>query len=174
MDILKEIDDNSSVLLIIEGMNYNEEAAKITRDLSKKKVCFITLNKTYPAMKELLEKKGINTGNITWIDAISKTMKNVPDKEDNCYYISSPGALTEIAITISKLQKENFDYIILDAINNLVVYRDKKTVAKFLIDFVSKIEDTNTKIIFYAFSTKEQEDLLKECGTFMDKTVSVK
>ena len=75
---------------------------------------------------------------------------------------------------MSKLKNENFDYIVLDAINNLLVYRDKDTVIKFLTDIVSRVEETKTKMIFYAMSIKEHEELIKDCATFMDNIIPIK
>ena len=125
-------------------------------------------------MKEHFKKKGVNLNNITWIDAISKTLKNIPSQTEGCYNVSSPGALTELSLTISKFIKHKFDYIVIDSVNNLLIYRDKTVVIKFLVDLVSKLEGNNTNLILHALAVKEQEGLIREISTFVDKVIKIK
>ena len=114
----------------------------------------------------------INIKNIVFIDAISKSIKQNPVESDNTYFVSSPGALTELSLVITKFLKHNFDYIIFDSINHLSTYRDKKTVETFVSSIVNKIKGSKTKTVFYAIETKENEDWVKKCSMFVDNTVS--
>ena len=174
MDIKKELVSNKTVLFIMPGEEYNEIIVDILKQLSGKSVCYVTLNKTYSSLQELFKKKKINTNNIVFIDAISKTIKNTPAQTKGCYFCSYPGALTEISLTISKFLKHNFEYLIFDSLTNLLIYQQEGPVAQFLSNLANKIRDSNTKAVFYVLSVKAQDELIKETEMFVDKVVELK
>ena len=99
-------------------------------------ICYITVNKTYDSLKETLQKGKVNVENVIFIDTISKTMKKVEDQDKGVYYVSSPGALTELSLVIKKFLGHDFDYLVFDAVTNLSTYQDKKMCAKFLVDLI--------------------------------------
>ena len=174
MDIKKELSSNQTVLLIMPGIDYNQIIVDILKQISGKNICYVTLNKTYNSLKELFERNNINTENIVFIDAISKTIKSVPNQTKGCYFCPYPGALTEISVTISKILKHNFEYLIFDSLTNLLIYQQKDPVAQFLSALANKIRESSTKAIFYALSVKEQDELIKETGMFVDKVIELK
>ena len=94
MDIKKELDSNQTILLLMPSIEYNDISLDIIKQLSGKNVCYVTLNKTGPSILENLNKKKVNTKNIVFVDAISKTIKSVPNQTKGCYFVSSPAALT--------------------------------------------------------------------------------
>jgi hypothetical protein len=124
-------------------------------------------------LKELFVKKKVNVDNIIFIDAISKTIKKMPDNTKDCYFCSSPGALTELSLIITKMLKQNFEYIIFDSLTNLMVYTKKAPVAMFVSSLVNKIKTSKTKAVFYALSMKEQAELIQETSMFVDKVVEM-
>jgi hypothetical protein len=173
MDIKKELSSNQTILLIMSSADYNNEIIEVVKKLSGKNIVYVTLNKTHDSLVELFKKKKIKTENIVFIDAISKTIKSTPEQSDGVYYVSSPGALTEISLVVSKFIKHNFDYLIFDSLTNLLVYTQKAPVGKFVASLVNKIKESKTKAIFYALSVKEQESLIKESGMFVDKVIEL-
>ena len=122
---------------------------------------------------ENFDKKGIDTKKMVFVDAISKTIKKVPDQTKGCYYISTPAALTELSIAIGKFLRHEYEYIIFDSLTNLVVYSKKAPVAMFLSSLVNKIKASKTKAVFYALSIKEQDTLIQESSMFVDKVVDL-
>lgn len=174
MNIQTELSKNQTLLLLMPSVEYNDVIVQNMKKLASKSVCYITLNKTSDSLKELFKKKKINLNNITFIDAISKTIKKVPDQADSVYYVSNPGALTEIAIVVEKFLRHNFDYLVFDSLTNLLVYSSKAPVAKFVGSLTNKIKQSKTKAVFYALSVKEQDALIKESGMFVDKVVELK
>lgn len=173
VDIARELSDNQTILILMSGVEYNDIIIDMAKKLSGKNVCYVTLNKTFDFLKELFKKKKVNIENIIFIDAISKTIKKVPEQTKGCYYISSPGALTELSLVITKFLKHGFDYLIFDSLTNLVVYSKKEPVAQFLSNIVNKVKDSKTKAVFYALSMKEQEELIKESSMFVDKVIKM-
>ncbi len=173
MNIKKELSENQTILLIMSSMDYNKEIVDIMKKLSGKNIAYVTLNKTRDSLIELFKKNKVKTDNIVFIDAISKTIKTAPEEGEGVYYVSSPGALTEISLVISKFIRHNFDYLIFDSLTNLLVYESKAPVGKFVASLVNKIKESKTKAIFYALSVKEQEALIKESGMFVDKVIEL-
>jgi len=173
MDIKKELSTNQTILLIMSSTDYNKEIVDIMKKLSGKNIAYVTLNKTKDSLVELFKKNKIKTENIVFIDAISKTIKGVPEQSEGVYYVSSPGALTEISLAISKFIRHDFDYLVFDSLTNLLVYESKAPVGKFVASLVNKIKESKTRAIFYALSVKEQEALIKESGMFVDKVIDM-
>ena len=169
----KELKNNQTNIILMESIEYNDLILETAKKLAHKSVCYITLNKTYDSLLELLKKKKVNVKNIIFIDAISKTLKPTPDQIDNCYFVSSPAALTELSIVISKILKHEFEYLIFDSITNLAIYENKNTIAKFMTALINKIKETKTRAVFYAVQSKEQEDLIKQCCTMSDNTIEL-
>jgi len=173
MEINKELSQNQTILLIMSSTSYNKNIVNIVKKLSGKNIAYVTLNKTHNSLIELFKKNKIKTEKFVFVDAISKTIKSVPDQSEGVYYVSSPGALTELSLVISKFLKHDFDYLIFDSLTNLLVYESKAPVAKFVASLVNKIKESKTKAIFYALSVKEQEVLIKESGMFVDKVIDL-
>ena len=172
MDISKELKSNQTVLLIMKSSDYNKDIISVMKKL-KGNICYVTLNKTFDSLKEMFKKAKIKTDNVVFVDAISKTIKSVPDQSDGVYYVSSPGALTEISLVVSKFVRHNFDYLIFDSLTNLLVYEKKAPVAKFVASLVNKVKSTKTRAVFYALSVEEQQAMIAESGMFVDKVISI-
>ena len=173
MNIQKELSTNQTILLIMSSVDYNKEIVDVVKKLSGKNIVYVTLNKTRDSLIELFKKNKIKTENIVFVDAISKTIKSVPDQSEGVYYVSSPGAMTELSLVISKFIKHDFNYLIFDSLTNLLVYESKAPVAKFVASLVNKVKESKTQAIFYALSVKEQEALIKESGMFVDKVIDL-
>jgi len=173
IDIKKELSENQTILLIMSSTDYNKEIVDIVKKLPGKNIAYVTLNKTHDSLIELFKKNKIKTEDIVFIDAISKTIKSTPEQSEGVYYVSSPGAMTELSLVISKFFRHNFDYLIFDSLTNLLVYESKAPVAKFVSSLVNKAKESKTKAIFYALSVKEQESLIKESGMFVDKVIEL-
>src|SRR3989344_6787536 len=112
MNIKKSLSDKQTILLLMPSAKYNQDIIKIVKQLSAESVCYVTLNKTFDSLKEIFKKNNIRTDNIVFIDAISQTIRNAPSQTEQCYFVSSPAALTEISLAISKFLKHNFKYLI--------------------------------------------------------------
>jgi KaiC/GvpD/RAD55 family RecA-like ATPase len=171
-NIKEKLDSNQTVLLLVPSTDYNNLIVEATKQLSGKNIVYVTLNKTSESLKEAFSKKKINSKNVFYIDAISKTVKKTVNTKD-CVFCSSPGALTEISIAITKFLKHNIDYIIFDSITSLLIYEKKSPVSKFLSSVINNIKNSKTKAVFIALSVKEQKDLIKETGMFVDEVIDL-
>ncbi|MBS3087068.1 hypothetical protein J4226_00555 [Candidatus Pacearchaeota archaeon] len=170
VDIKSELKSNQTILFVMSSGEYNENIVSVIKKLSGN-ICYITTNKTFYSLKEIFLKKKIEIGNIVFIDTISKAMMKIPDQSEDVYYVSSPGALTELSLVIKKFLKHDFDYLVFDAVTNLLTYQDNNMCNKFLADLVDKVKRSKTRAIFYAVESSNNEDLIAKVGTVVDKVI---
>lgn len=171
INIKEELESNRTILLQLTGKEYNEVVLRTIKELSDEKICYVTINKTYAALKENFEEEGIDTDNIIFLDAITGSIKKVPENEENIRFVSSPSSFTDISLAISDLLREETKYLIFDSITNLLTYRGKETVEKFLSNIINKIRGSDTRAVFYALQTGEQEALISKTSMFVDKAL---
>jgi len=171
INITEEIVEYQSTLINIPHGKYNDIVSLIPKQLSGKRICYITLNKTYESLIEIFENENVDMNSIVFIDAITKSVNKV-ENTNNCYFISSPQALTELSIAIDAFLTLNFDYIILDSITTLLIYQKaEEPVIRFLTNIVNKIKKYNCKGIFYILDIKEHSLLIEESSMLMDKII---
>ena len=170
VDIKKELGSDQTVLLVMPGTEYNEVVVDTMKQLSGN-ICYVTANKTYDSLKELFVKNKVNVENVVFIDAISKSLKKVPDQGESVYYVSSPGALTELSLVVDKFLKHEFDYLVFDSITNLVTYQKVDMCAKFLTSLVDKIKKTKTKAVLYAIGSVKKDAIIDKVAMYVDSVV---
>lgn len=168
----KELEQHQTILFLVPSISYNDICLETMKQL-KGRICYVTVNKTCATLTETFQKTKIKTENILFIDGISRMIKDKNEERTNCYYINSPGALTEFALTIHESLQYTFDYLVFDNITNLLVYQEKSSIERSMQDIISKIKMTKTKAIFYAIPIKEHEELIKEICLFVDKVVRI-
>lgn len=174
MNIKTELSKNQNVLLVMTNSEYNSSIIDVVKSISGKNVCYVTINKTFDSLMEIFNKKKVNIKNVVFVDAISKSIKDVPDQSDQVYYISSPGALTELSLVISKFLKHEFDYIIFDSVTNLSIYNKPQLCTNFLSNLLNKIKNVKTKSVFYAIDSSGNNVLVDNISTIFDKVINSK
>ena len=171
MDILKSINANQVNLVLMPGIEYNRTIVDFAKVLSTKRICYVTFNKTVESLKELFNKNKVNVKNMFFIDAITKSIKEMPSKTNTEYYLS-PGSLTEVSLTISMALRQDIDFFIFDSLTNLFSYQGKDNVEKFILTMINQIRQTKAKAVLYALD--EQEALIPRCCMFVDNTLVLK
>ena len=151
------------------SIEYNDIITMIPKQLSEKRICYVTLNKTFNSLKDLFRKEDINLKNIIFIDAITTSLSKA-ENIDECYFVSSPQALTELSIVITEFMQYKFDYIIFDSLSTLLIYQKSEEPAiKFISNIVNKIKASGCKGIFYALDIKKHKSMIEESFMAMDK-----
>ncbi|RLF27321.1 MAG: hypothetical protein DRN05_05760, partial [Thermoplasmata archaeon] len=187
----EELINNHTVLILVPNIDYNDIIIKTTRQLSDKKTCYVTLNKTYDALKEHLRLNNVDINNMFFIDGITKNVKNV-ENMNNCFFISSPIMLPELSKTISKILDDGFSYLVFDSITNLLSYQEESSVEYFLQNLVALLMEKKCRGVFYAVnrsmldetthqtqirypdpSLKKQSQLVDRSKMFIDKIIDV-
>lgn len=175
MEIKKEFNLNKIILLTLFDGKYSSTILDIIKNLQGKNICYITLNKTFDALKELFQKRRIEISNIVFVDAISKVIEERPTQTMNCYFLNSPDSLEDLFKMVKKFLRHKFDYIIFDSITNLLVYKEEEIVNKFVRDLITNIRKTKTNGIICVTNTpeksKREKELIKLTSNLVDKTV---
>ncbi|MCK4997568.1 hypothetical protein KAS08_04640 [Candidatus Pacearchaeota archaeon] len=172
-NIKSELKLNHTILFTMPSGEYNKNIVDVARALSGN-VCYITTNKTLDSLRENFTKKKVNMKDIIFIDTISKAMMKVPDQSEGVYYVSSPGALTELSLVVKKFLKHEFDYLVFDAVTNLLTYQSVNMCSKFVADLVDKVKKSKTRSVFYAIESAENEAMISKVGTVVDKVIGGK
>ncbi len=173
MEIEKEFLQNQKIILVVSNGDYYKRVLENLKKLSGKSICYVTLNKTYNALREDFKKNNIDMKEIMIVDAISKTVKPTQKVEKNCFFVSSPGALTELAIAIKKFLAYEFEYLIFDSLNSLLIYRKTPIVKRWVSSIMGNIRESNTRAIFYTLNLDDQQDLIEEAKAFTDKVINL-
>ncbi len=173
MTLYDDISKNSIILLITSKSTYRESISTIYQEIAKfGNIGYITINKPYQSIKKDLENKSINTTKFFFVDAITATVQAPPIVND-CIFVSSPTALTDIGLAFSSLLGEkNRDLVFFDTISTLVVYEDIGSVIKFAHNLVTKGRVTNKKVLFLSLK-EDSETLIKDLNMFVDAVVEV-
>ena len=149
IDIEKELDNSQAAILLLPNNEYDDVIVETTKQLSGKKICYVTLNKTYSAIKELLKINNVDAKNIIFIDGITRNVKNPPDTDD-CHFVDSPVAVTELSKNLLILLKQNFDYLVFDSLTNLFAYQRENSVEYFIQTLVDILEERGCRGVFFA------------------------
>ncbi|MCX8175279.1 MAG: hypothetical protein N3E51_03680 [Candidatus Micrarchaeota archaeon] len=173
MDVQEELSRHQVLLVLMPNGNYDHIALAHLKKLSKKPTCFVTLNKTYESLRELLEKKKISQENIVFIDAISKTIKSMPNQTKSCYFITSPTSLTEMQIAILRLMKHGFEYVIFDSLSSILVYQKNAPIGKFVSALSNNARQNKNKLVFYMVKSSQHKALVDELKMFVDAVLAL-
>jgi len=169
IDVIKELSANQVILLAMKSNEYDKVVSDVIKQLSGKKVCYITLNKTFDFFKDLFEERKIDLGEIIFLDAISELIKETFGQTRGCYFTSPPDSLRALSKLVDKFVRHKFEYLIFDSLTSLLIYHEKAEVTKFVSELINKVKESKMKTIFYVLDVEEQEDLIRETGGFIEK-----
>ncbi|PKK81804.1 MAG: hypothetical protein CVT47_00510 [Thermoplasmata archaeon HGW-Thermoplasmata-2] len=133
-------------LACIQPEKYVDTVFSVMEGLKDEKGVYINASRPYEVFSPLLEKKGINTENIFFIDCISNIV-GIPAQAKNVRYIPTPTMLELITIYLENALKENPGFVILDSISALTIYNSERAMLEFLHFIVSRMRQKNVKTI---------------------------
>jgi hypothetical protein len=171
----KKKEEGEVIVLLIPDEEYGKRIIEITKDLSRvsSKLCYVTLNLPYSSLERSFREKEIDISKFYFIDAITQTAE-IPKEKENCEYISSPGALTELSLAVSNvLETQKFNYMVFDSLSTLLVYETPVVVTKFIHSLMAKIRVVGCKAIFTILKQDSSSMLLKDINMFADKILNV-
>ncbi len=162
------------ILLLIPSAKYSPLICKYLKKMNVSSAGYITVNKSYDVVQELLKKFKINTKNFFFIDCVTKTI-TVPSKVSNCFFVSSPLALTEMSLAIKKLTNVSTQTIVVDSLSNLLVYHQPKHLAGFVYDLIDKVrQNADTVLVMSMAKEDKSSELFRLIGLKVDEVVELK
>lgn len=146
---LKKLGKQYSVLITspIEGLQKNINEACKHLVTTGKPLLYVSLNKPHATVKTALEKQGIKTKKIFFIDCLAQPSAQVPPSR-NVIHIESPADLTSLEIAIAefleKIQGEKS--VLIDALATLLIYNSEELTIKFTKSVLEKSQESRTVV----------------------------
>ncbi|HJX05087.1 MAG TPA: hypothetical protein VJ461_00080 [Candidatus Nanoarchaeia archaeon] len=174
MSLIDEIRDKQIVLIVFPKSRYMDNLTEVIRavDASSKKVCYVSLNKPYSSIIASLKTNNLSTDKYFFIDVLTSTVKT-PEPADNCEFVQSPSALTDIGLAFTKaIQEKNCDNVLFDAISTLAIYKDIGEIIKFTQNLMTKARVGGVKSVYIALK-EDSAELVKDLTMFVDGVVEL-
>jgi hypothetical protein len=177
MNLKKELKKGEIIVLVIPNAKYTAELPKIAKYLSGnfKATAYVSLNKPFETLEKNLKKAKVDLDKFLFIDGITKNANPQAEEKENCMFVKSAAALTNISLLINKtLKTGKFDSLLFDSLSTLLIYNESKIVGKFVHNMVNKIKNTKTTAVFTALKGDTNSALLKEVELYVDKVIEYK
>ncbi len=171
-NILSNLDKDQNIVLICNSKENEKVMIDLHKAVSKKfkKICMITISKSFSNLIKEFKKQGIDYSNYCFIDCISAENSKVKDSKQ-CIYVPSPVALTELAISIDKMRKiHRVNLIILDNISSFLIYNKELPILRFLHAMMIKIRKTDIKAI-YSILQEGRKSFIADLTLFADAVI---
>lgn len=160
-------------LATVEAKDYQKTNLSIIRHLTEEQNApgvYVTLNKPFETMFNILKKAGIDSRLIIFIDAVTKIAGGNVQKKGNCLFIGSPEKLSDISIAMDQAVRAfpKKKFVFFDSLSVLLLYNHAHTVARFIHFLSTKMRVWHVKGIIISLKKKEDEELIKELLQFCD------
>lgn len=161
-------------LATVSAKDYQKTNIDLVKHLTKKKNIpgvYVTLNKPFEVMRSALEKGGVDTRMIIFIDAVTKTAGGKIAKTKNCLFIGNPENLSDVSVAMDQAVmalpgKEKF--LFFDSLSTLLLYNSIETVARFIHFLAGKMRVWKVKGIIISLERESDKDLIEELSQFCD------
>jgi len=174
MSLTDEIAGKQIVLIVFPKAKYMNQLMEVVKaaDAVSKKICYVSLNKPYNSIMDNLRKNNLNMGKYFFIDVLTSTVKT-PILVDNCEFVQSPSALTDISLAFTKaVQEKGCDNVLFDAISTLTIYQDIGEIIKFTQNMMTKARVNNVKSVYIALK-EDSAELVKDLTMFVDGVIEL-
>lgn len=159
-------------LIVLESTRYNAQIVRLTKHISEEheKVCYVTLNKTFNALYDILSKEGINLEQFHFVDLITPRILRQKHYEQ-CSYIDSLANLSDFAdVLLNLIKMHNVEHVIFDSISSFLVYKGDKEVQGFNNYVLSFLEELNVGITLFVLKEDENRGAVKQLEMMADNT----
>jgi KaiC/GvpD/RAD55 family RecA-like ATPase len=173
-EILSKLDKSQNTVVVCDSQHQAKMMIDLHKAVSKKfrKICMVTIHKSFSSLMNTFKENRIDTSKYCFVDCVSTEQSETND-EDQCIQISSPVALTELAIAIEKMrEKHRMDMIIFDNISAMLIYNDELTVLRFLHYMMIKVRKTDTKAV-YSVLQENRKEFMADVSLFADAVIAV-
>lgn len=170
---LEKLGDTYSGLVITPIENLQKNATRIVKNFTKSDIpgIYVCLNRPYKTVKKYLEKKGLKTDKIFFIDCITSSLDKAEESE-NVLHIQSPSDLTGLNIAISEFSEKipGKKFLLIDALASLLIYNTENLVVKFVKLILEDVPESGLKAVMLTPATKGGE-LINKVSLFFDKVI---
>jgi hypothetical protein len=164
-----------TVMYLSKPECYFESVVRIMKsELSGKGIVYVTTNKPYSHLVNLLTKDGVDVGGIFFIDCISRQILPCVEESDNCIFIESPHQITSIGIAVSKAIEHlhGEKALFLDSLSTLLLYNEEKIVGQFSNFMINKMILSDVSSVIMTLSSDMDKSVIKQIMSFVDEVIN--
>ena len=167
------LEDRISVLIETDAENLDKDIISVVDSVlnNDKKLVYVSINKPYQTVRDMFEKKGVQTENIFFIDCISASLGE-EYVSDNVGFVQNISDINSISIEINGAIEKIHDkkIIIIDAIHTLWIYQKPEMIARFIQSLTEKTFRANINTLIFIVDEKDKR-LVRKIVPFFDKVV---
>ncbi len=150
--IKNAIEERKTVLIHNTQRNFNQVLPDLIRYIAESDtfLIYVSVRQGCDVLKEFIEKENIKKENLLFVDMITKTPSNRPERKDNCIFTNTPTNLTDAAMAISQAlvaYQNKKMVLVVDDIDSLVEYNPLPTVAKFMQFIITRGHAANVSVL---------------------------
>lgn len=163
------------VLALIDPIKYQDAIVELVKYFAARtpRGIYVSLNKPYAVLSKNLDKAGVQTGSLFFVDAITNVPSANESPEAAC--LGSGIDLSNLCIGISKavsrFSEEKF--LFLDSLSTLLIYNDPRAVAKFAHLLTEKMRRWGTSGSLLTVEMNAERDVVSQLAPFCDKVVKI-
>lgn len=175
---INKLPENFIVAFVTDSENYEKINLHILDILLKNKNSggYITVNRPYKNIIDMLKKNKIDHKNIFFIDCITKSAGGNVSKEKNCVFIDSPDNLTELSIEIHnyiKKTKNEKKFLLIDSLSTLSIHNNPLTLLRFIHYITGKMRIFNLNGVMMSLNEETDHKIISELSQLCDKIIHV-
>jgi len=167
--------DKPIVLALIDPVRYQDAVFGLVKYFAAHtpRGIYVSLNKPYAVLSKNLDKAGISSASLFFVDAITNVPSPKEDPEATC--LGSGVDLSNLCIGISKAVSRFSEdkFLFLDSLSTLLIYNDQKAVAKFAHLLTEKMRRWNTSGSLLTVEMNSEKDVVSQLAPFCDKVVKI-
>jgi len=178
--IEKALEESGITLLRTSSENYQKVNMAVMRSLMSDldlRGIYVTVNKPYGTITNVLEDHNIDTSNIFFIDAISEDLnEEAPERTKNVIFVDSPQNLTDISIVLSEAIENiptDEKFVFFDSMSVLTIYNDTNEVTKFAHYLTGKMRKWNVAGVIISVEDEMDHDIIFHLTQFCDNVIDV-
>jgi hypothetical protein len=172
---LEKLGDQFTVLIICPVQKLQDNIDDIVKMLAANDTAgiYISLSKPYKTLEKIFAQKSISADKIFFIDCITHSTKE-PIKDDKVLYLNNAGDLNSIGISITQYfeSAKGIKFLLIDALETLLIYNRAETIAIFVESLIEKSSKFDMKTVI--LTPQGDKELIDKIGMFFDKIIEVK
>ena len=163
------------VLALIDPIRYQDAIVELVKYFASRtpRGIYVSLHKPYAVLSKNLDKAGVPTGSLFYVDAITNVLSANEGPDAAC--LGSGVDLSNLCIGISKavsrFNEEKF--LFLDSLSTLLIYNDQKAVAKFAHLLTEKMRRWGTSGSLLTVEMNAEGDVVSRVAPFCDKVLNI-
>jgi len=187
MDVHKQVQrklgklnlDHALVLVLVDSKHYNEVNIELIKYLNVTKKLpgvYVTVNKPYITIKNIMDQSGINTKNIIFIDAISRLTGEKSKRTEDCLFIGMPNDLTGLSVAMNEAVKSlptKKKFLFLDSLSTLSIHNSAGSVNQFAHFLTANMREWGVIGVIISLERETERDLIDELAQFCDLSVEL-